>query len=173
MFRWHTCYINDLDSIDSHKLGLYIVAASWKSNVRWGNYHWYFPLVLWSAKDMHWNVNKSFKFQYAKSYYSVIPSTPIAVDTFFAISGLLVAYKMFELIKKYGHIQVSYDKLLPNFIKRWLTSFQKWKIGYFIIVLASVFTANTFVGRLCSCDSDTLSVFGIWSNLAIHVCRES
>lgn len=45
-------------------------------------------------------IKTDFNFQFVESYRSVFGFTPIAVESFFVIGGLLVSYKMFKLLKK-------------------------------------------------------------------------
>lgn len=39
-------------------------------------------------------------FQFVQSYASVVSFTPMAVETFFVMGGLLVSYKLFKVLKK-------------------------------------------------------------------------
>lgn len=111
MFRRYTCNINDVDSIGPHNdTGLYSNRTAWNS-AAWRGMYWQCQF------DTPFGLNRNFiyfqpiEFQFFTSYDGIVPCTPIAVDTFFAISGLLVSYKMFKLIKKWGALK----KLQSNF----------------------------------------------------------
>lgn len=56
-----------------------------------------------------------FLFQYLKTYRSTISNAPMPVDTFFVMSGLLVANKLFKLLKKWDETRLRWHEIFSPY----------------------------------------------------------
>lgn len=72
----------------------------------------------------------------------IVFSAPIAVDTFFVLSGLLVSFNLFMLRKRYNQDKPEKNSQIELIILfQSIFYIQKWKIEYFPIVFPSIFTS--------------------------------